>query len=391
MVILWGHGNGLSVAWDYPSSPFADPGDSLTAQEMLLAFRNDKREYEKDSDAFRKEQWDSPKEAAAYKPGIDIIGFNSCSLGTIEVYRQLLDLARLGIASEGFTPKTSWPYHKILKSLDENPAWEPEEFAGEIVDAHIKYYEKSIRTTEELGRIERKARRLGASLDMNTRWGQSAATVGLDGPKTSVDLDGHKTSVDLEGPKTSVDLEGPKTSVDLNSRGIDMRGGIDLSVCNLKKSALVSEAMRKLVNLLLGKLNQRPDPAVFSATLAAHAVSQSYFNRDFTDLGDFCRALKCFSSDKSVRDACQSVMAAIDAMCIKRSSAGKDVANSYGISIFFPWGEWSETDIIERYKGLEFIKDTKWNLFLQTYRKLTHQFETGTGAFRSGIYRKTQK
>jgi hypothetical protein len=77
-------------------------------------------------------------------------------------------------------------------------------------------------------------------------------------------------------------------------------------------------------------------------------------------------------------------MDAIKAMCIKRGSIGRDVANSYGASIFFPWGEWSEQDVIARYRDLEFIKETKWNVFLRTYRNLIRQFEEGGGAFIAG-------
>jgi hypothetical protein len=142
--------------------------------------------------------------------------------------------------------------------------------------------------------------------------------------------------------------------------------------------------MRKLVDRLLSKLDQRLDPAIFSATLAAHAVSQSYFNKDFTDLYDFCRALQGFSSDASIRNCCKAVMDAIKAMCIKRGSIGRDVANSNGVSIFFPWGEWNEQDVIARYRDLEFIKETKWNVFLRTYRNLMRQFEERSGAFKSG-------
>jgi hypothetical protein len=52
LVVLWGHGSGLSVAWDYPPWPLVLPGDSLTAHELLKAFE---RETEKPDEEFVKE------------------------------------------------------------------------------------------------------------------------------------------------------------------------------------------------------------------------------------------------------------------------------------------------------------------------------------------------
>ena len=383
MVVVWGHGNGLSVAWDYPSSPLVDPGDSLTAQELRKAFENDEAEFQKEINEFRKEEPDFETEAAAYRPGIDIIGFNSCSLGTIEVYRQLLGLAQFGIASEGFTPKTSWPYDRILKALEENPGWGPEEFAERIIGDYIGCYEKSVAAAEDLQKLERKAKRLGASLDMNIGRGQYGSDPGLNVIKPGVDLGGIKPGVDLGGIKPGIDLGIIKPRVDLSLSGADAGTGIDLSVCNLKKSDLVCRSMQKLVNLLLLKLGRRLDTGTFAAVVAAHSVSQSYFNKDFTDLYDFCRALKSFCSDAAIRSACEAVMDSIKTFCKKRANAGIDVANSYGVSIFFPWGEWDEQDVLARYKGLEFLKETKWNVFLRTYRKLIHHFEAGTGVFKT--------
>jgi hypothetical protein len=151
----------------------------------------------------------------------------------------------------------------------------------------------------------------------------------------------------------------------------------------LKKTDGVTKAMKELVPLLLDKLSRRLDAGIFAAVLGAHSISQSYFNKDFTDLYDFCRALQSFCPDRSIRSGCQSVQDAIKVMCKKRGSAGSDVSNSYGISIFFPWGEWDKQEIIARYRDLDFIKETKWNTFLLTYRKLAHQFEARMGDFKA--------
>ncbi len=385
MVILWGHGSGLSVAWDYPSSPFVNTEDALTIQELKKAFEAEMEAFEeeekghlKEEEEFRKKE-KLPKEEKAtkkaykYIPGVDIVGFNSCSLGTIEVCQQLRKLVKFCVASEGFTPKTSWPYDKILKTLDENSAleekkrWEPGAFAEKIVEEYVRYYKGPVTTTQDLQEITRKARRLGASLDLNMGWG----------------LYKEKPNVDLSKDKPNVDLSKDKPNVDLGSQGEKVGGGIDLSVCNLEKSGGVTKAMRELVRLLQAELGPALNIDVFAAVLGAHAIGQSYFNRDFTDLYDFCRALWNFCSNRSIKKACEKVMDAIYDMCNDPGYFGNDVSNSFGVSIFFPWSEWGKEDVIARYKQLDFISETKWDEFLKTYRKLACQFEERTGAFKA--------
>jgi hypothetical protein len=71
---------------------------------------------------------------------IDILGFDSCTMGTLEVYYQLNGSVKIGIASEGYTPATSWPYEKILAALQSNP--DPETLANTIVDEYGEYYKE---------------------------------------------------------------------------------------------------------------------------------------------------------------------------------------------------------------------------------------------------------
>jgi hypothetical protein len=384
MVVLWGHGSGLSVAWDYPSSPFGGSADALTVKEMGKAF--DDRMYEKEIQRERKKyELETGKRAGDYKVGVDIVGFNSCSLGTIEVYRQLMGQVTYGIASEGFTPKTSWPYDRILQALVEalakDPAIGAKAFADKVVAEYIDYYHKSVKTAEKLQKIERQLNSLGTRLDMNTGWGQYGSIPDLGSKKTNVDLGFKKTNVDLGFKKTNVDLGSKKTNVDLGSQIELARSGIDLSVCKLAESQKVTEAMKALVEALKEKLNPL-DHTVFSAILGAHAVSQSYFNRDFTDLFDFCRALHKFCPDSDIKRACQSVMDAIKTMCPDPNHCGEEVRNSYGVSIFFPWAEWGDDDLIAKYKDLHFLAETDWDGFLKAYRALVNDFETKKGVFK---------
>jgi hypothetical protein len=48
---------------------------------------------------------------------LDILGFDSCVMGMLEVGHQFSGVARTMIASEGSIPSAGWPYERILKAL----------------------------------------------------------------------------------------------------------------------------------------------------------------------------------------------------------------------------------------------------------------------------------
>ena len=188
-------------------------------------------------------------------------------------------------------------------------------------------------------------------------------------------------------------------------------GAVDISLCRLSDSDTVADNMRILVKELRGQLGfedpddvtvkKNPKPsdedikALFSKILAAHAASQSYFNWDFTDLYDFCRALREYClKDKNIADNCKKVMVAIEGekdgqenvsspgMCLLNRNVGERVRNSQGVSIYFPWGEWEDAAMLDRYKDLTFLEISKWHKFLKEYRELAAKFENKDDIFK---------
>jgi hypothetical protein len=107
MVILWGHGDGFSIAGE------ATLRDRLRPEELAKALD--------------------------VQPRVDITGFNSCLMSMIEVYHALSGVGRFGVGSEGFTPDTSWPYDRILGFLDQKHGQvEPDDLARYIVETHVR-------------------------------------------------------------------------------------------------------------------------------------------------------------------------------------------------------------------------------------------------------------
>ena len=81
---------------------------------------------------------------------VDIVGFNSCLMGMIEVFHRLSGKVDYGISSEGYTPATSWPYDKILSFLqNSNAEVPPEKLAKRIVDEYWLLYDGSEVSKEE--------------------------------------------------------------------------------------------------------------------------------------------------------------------------------------------------------------------------------------------------
>jgi hypothetical protein len=70
---------------------------------------------------------------------LDILGFDSCVMGMLEVGYQFTDVAETMIASEGSVPNAGWTYAKILRSLtSENVGRDNEKVAELFVREFIK-------------------------------------------------------------------------------------------------------------------------------------------------------------------------------------------------------------------------------------------------------------
>jgi hypothetical protein len=137
LLIIWGHGDGFSVAWDAtPHSRFISGG--LTVAELKAALLR---------------RPPPPGLCPGHNPlvqvvdngdlPIDIVGFDSCQMAMLEVYHRLSDIARLVVGSEGFIPTRSWPYRRVLNALRKQPLMEPATLANTVVKEFVNQYKVS--------------------------------------------------------------------------------------------------------------------------------------------------------------------------------------------------------------------------------------------------------
>ena len=114
-LILWDHGGGLSgVCWD------KDNGyDNINLHELRNALETIYNEL---------------------GVKIDILGFDACLVGMMEVAYQVRDYVDYIVFSQEYEPGDGWPYDDILDLLTSNPDMRPEELAEVIVEKYVDSY-----------------------------------------------------------------------------------------------------------------------------------------------------------------------------------------------------------------------------------------------------------
>ena len=115
-VTFWNHGGG-SVSGAAFDEIYG--GDSLDLTEMYQAFH---------------EVW--PANAAA--PALELVGFDTCLMATVDVAAVFQNFARYLVASEEVEPGNGWLYSGWLRELAENPAMDGDDLGIAICNT---YYE----------------------------------------------------------------------------------------------------------------------------------------------------------------------------------------------------------------------------------------------------------
>ncbi|HNS33297.1 MAG TPA: clostripain-related cysteine peptidase [bacterium] len=119
-VILWNHGGGWKTIEEEgkPLLPFKEvcwddtSGDVLSTKNVRQAFE-DSGQY------------------------IDIIGFDACLMGMLEVASELKSLGNVMVASEQTEPLSGWNFSGSLADLKSNPLMSPSQLGESIVENYI--------------------------------------------------------------------------------------------------------------------------------------------------------------------------------------------------------------------------------------------------------------
>lgn len=306
-LIMSDHGAGWPGGWNDPKPGGLGPDQVVVAQLFGV-------------DGLWLMELDRALEQARSQTGIeqfDLIGFDACLMGQLEVFTMLAPHARYAIASQEVEPALGWAYASFLNELVQNPGMDGAELSQLVVQGYI---DQDLRILDETSRKELLAQEFGF-------YGQAS----------------------------------PEEVAEAKSRDVT------LTAVNLAAIPAVNEAVDKLAGTI-ANLNPK-----VSAQARAYAQSfQSIFGEEvpspYIDLGHFSQLLVELSGDKQVAAAAQNVQNALG-QAILAEKHGSNRAGATGITIYFPTNEiyrtadnFGYTTVAERFAGV-----SKWDEFLDIF------------------------
>ncbi len=128
---------------------------------------------------------------------------------------------------------------------------------------------------------------------------------------------------------------------------------VTLSALDLTKTSVVNTALQGLVDSI-----SKLDAAELEKVRSATASVQSFYYSDYVDLVDLVK-LSSQAQTRIHSDVFAQVNAALSDYIIA-NKATPQYANANGVSVWYPQSNWKLNDYADRYKGLEFQKQTMW-------------------------------
>lgn len=136
----------------------------------------------------------------------DLIGFDTCLMGQLEVDHLIAPYANIRVASEELEPGDGWDYEPTLIALTANPAMNAEQLAKQIIDDFKNYY-ATVQKDETITL---------SAVDLSQ----------VDAVVSAVDTLSQKVNVDMTGTWQEVGYS--RAYAETYSKGCDSHGYIDL-------------------------------------------------------------------------------------------------------------------------------------------------------------------
>ena len=112
---LWDHGGGYrGVCWDDSSGHHLSPHDVETALASAEAEVGGER--------------------------VQVVGFDACLMGMVEVCYELREVTDIVVGSEMLVPGYGWPYTELMTYLSDNPSVDPYTLSSELVNRYVASY-----------------------------------------------------------------------------------------------------------------------------------------------------------------------------------------------------------------------------------------------------------
>jgi hypothetical protein len=121
MLILWDHGLGWpGICWD-------DTNSNSTYQSYISPTNLTKALTEAYEQTGKK---------------VNIVGFDACLMGMIEICYELKNVTDIVIGSEMLIPGYGWPYKEFTEYISNNPQVDPKTLSEAIVTQYVEYYSR---------------------------------------------------------------------------------------------------------------------------------------------------------------------------------------------------------------------------------------------------------
>lgn len=284
-----------------------------STEEVLLAkAAADEAEYQTRYNKPWNEKLRTERTTPVLGKSLDILGFDSCVMSTLELGCQFRKFAKTMVASEGSIPTAGWNYAQILLGrIKENPNSEAKDIAVSFVDEFIKQQNKF------------------ALADI------------------------------------SVDISAWDLSSLPNLEANFAELADNLLECFKDKESVDANQLRRLLvyahwQCQTYMLEQHIDLGDFCQILIKEIelLEREFNNQNLTLL------LK-------VKESCKKVVENIKECILLTGFSGSDFQFSNGISLFFPWSFASYQSARDDYENLSFIEinsaGKKWNEFLKVF------------------------
>ncbi|MDI6826885.1 MAG: clostripain-related cysteine peptidase [Armatimonadota bacterium] len=135
--IHWGTAN---YPADYYVLVLWDHGRGWQTRAQTLALERPIKAINYDQSSMKEMNLDQLHSALASDPKLDIVLFDACLMGMLEVAYAIDDNAEIMVASEDNIPASGQPYHLLLSTLQSKPDMTPFEFGTVIVNSYVGYY-----------------------------------------------------------------------------------------------------------------------------------------------------------------------------------------------------------------------------------------------------------
>lgn len=222
----------------------------------------------------------------------DILGFDACLMGSLEVYAALEPFADYAVASQETEPSMGWAYYSFLNDLVSDPSQNTAAVAKDIVKTYIVADTYII---DDAARSEYVKRTYESAEDIS---------------------------------ESSLADEETKT--------------VTLSAVDLAKIPDLIRAVNELTGAM-SKINQKVVARARSHARTFESVFGEDYPSPYLDLGNLAKLLKKESTSENIAAAVNQVKKAIDAAVIEEMH-GNSKKGSTGISIYFPNSDLFVTD-----------------------------------------------